>query len=92
MCDLTDVRICVRYDVCDLVEERTCMRLKRATSLMGASLMMPYCSGLTTAGQMKQASSRSVHMARTSPTCSPSTRASVRNICDSTQRKLCGKQ
>ncbi|TNN86508.1 hypothetical protein EYF80_003278 [Liparis tanakae] len=38
----------------------TCMRLKRATSLMGASEMMPYCSGFTIAGQMKQVTDKLV--------------------------------
>lgn len=75
-----------------LVVPPTCIRLKRATSLMGASEMMPYCSGLTMAGQMKQVSSRSVHMVRTSPTSRRSTHDKVLYICDTIQRRLCGKQ
>ena len=58
-------------------QKHTCIRLNLATSLMGASEIIPYCSGLTTAGQMKQANRRSVHMALTSPTSSLSTQDRV---------------
>jgi len=51
----------------------TWMRLARATGEMGAS-MMPHGSGLTMAGQMKKAKTRSTQMACTS-------RASIRIEC-----------